>query len=118
MKPSYSISYFILITAVVLAFVYAFAVNSEYQVENYVSIEESTPEESVNSNSDDVLSSGFFLHSDGTYVIVYLYDNVTIFLETDILISSLESTLQDEVKTGKYIETEGELYGFLENYSS
>jgi hypothetical protein len=39
-------------------------------------------------------------------------------MNTDILLESLDETLQAEVIQGKYVENEEELYHFLESYSS
>ncbi len=118
MKTRYSISYFIILIALILTFVYAFAINNRIQVEEYAALDNTIIEESVNSNSDDVISQGYYLKELDGYIIVYLYDNETIFEYTDILISTLPEYLQLEVTEGKYIETSEELYAFLENYSS
>lgn len=117
MKLKYSIGYFVIVTAAVLAFIYAYAMNNRLQLEGYTSLEE--PEiEIVNSNSDDVVSEGYYLYESNGYVMVYLFDQTSIFEETDILISSLPEGLQEEIVNGKYIQTSEELYSFLENYSS
>lgn len=119
MKYKYSISYFILITAIVLAFIYAYAFNYEHQVDNFVMIEESIPsDEFVISNSEDVISSGYYIREVDGYLVVYLHDDVTVFIETDILLSDLDMSLQMQVMDGKYVETDEELYAILENYSS
>lgn len=118
MKLKYSISYFVLLTAVILTFVYAFATNHQHELDGYVVLEESATEESIHSNSDDVVSEGYYLREQEGFVIVYMFDNSTIFLETDILVTSLSDVLQSELEEGKYIKTTNELYSFLENYSS
>ncbi len=118
MKLKYSISYFVILTAIILTFVYAFAMNHQHEIDGYVVLEDSVTEEIIYSNSDDVVSEGYYLREEEGYVIVYMFDNSTIFLETDILVTSLSDTLQWEIEEGKYIETTNELYSFLENYSS
>lgn len=117
MKFKYSISYFIILTAVILSIVYILMINTQHQLEGYVAIEEIS-EEIVISNSDDVVTEGYYLREQDGYVIVYLFDNQTIFQETDILISSLPESLQEEMIQGKYIASTEMLYSFLENYSS
>ena len=61
---------------------------------------------------------GFYLMVADHYVIVYKEDKQSIYMNTDILLESLNSKLQDEIIKGKYIENEQELYNFLESYSS
>ncbi len=61
---------------------------------------------------------GFYLMVADHYVIVYKEDKQSIYMNTDILLESLSSQLQDEIIKGKYIENEQELYNFLESYSS
>ena len=45
-------------------------------------------------------------------------DKETLYENTSIRLSSLPDALKTEIKNGKYIRTEKELYNFLENYSS
>ena len=49
---------------------------------------------------------------------VYLQDGQTLYEYTDISVQELPEELQEEIISGKRIETTEELYGFLENYSS
>lgn len=118
MNLKYSISYFCTIGALSLMLIVAYNYNYNSGYDSYFA--EGTPieDESINSNSNEVISGGFYLRQKGDYVIVLLYDNQTVFDETDILMSTLDLNLQKEIIGGKYIETTKELYGFLENYSS
>ena len=50
-------------------------------------------------------------------VTVYKGDKKTLFEPTEILVSSLPEGVQEEIRQGKFIDTEEELYNFLENYS-
>lgn len=52
------------------------------------------------------------------FIVVYREDKQTLYMNTDILLDSLNETLQTEIMRGKYVETEEELYNFLESYSS
>ena len=52
------------------------------------------------------------------YIVVYLSDKKTPYEYTDILYDQLPERLRDEIRNGKYVEGQKELYGFLENYSS
>ncbi|MEG1292454.1 MAG: hypothetical protein RSD28_09180, partial [Lachnospiraceae bacterium] len=57
------------------------------------------------------------LEEDG-YVSVYHTDRKTRYADTDIILDRLPKNLQKEIKEGKYMNSEDELYQFLENYSS
>lgn len=62
--------------------------------------------------------SGFYLMVADHFVTVYESDKETVHMNTDILLTSLSESLQEEIIRGKYIEDEQELYNFLESYSS
>jgi hypothetical protein len=61
---------------------------------------------------------GFYLMVADHFIVVYEEDKETLYMNTDILLESLDETLQAEVIQGKYVENEEELYHFLESYSS
>ena len=61
---------------------------------------------------------GYYLCELQGYVAVYLSDRSTIYELTDIPLTDLPKEVQQEVAEGKYVSTDGELYAFLENYSS
>ena len=118
MKPKYSIGYLILILTAILVIYFAFAFTNNIEIEEYEAKIDTNENTIINSNSNEVISEGYYLRAYGDYIIVYLYDNITIFEETDILLSSLNESLQLEIQEGKYIKTTEALYGFLENYTS
>ena len=61
---------------------------------------------------------GFFLLNENHYVVVYDHSLNHVYMNTDILVEELPERLQTEILNMKYIEDEGELYNFLESYSS
>ncbi|MBO5472651.1 MAG: hypothetical protein J6A08_02515 [Lachnospiraceae bacterium] len=61
---------------------------------------------------------GFYLMVADHFIVVYEEDKQTLYMNTDILLESLQESLQAEIMQGKYIESESELYNFLESYSS
>lgn len=63
-------------------------------------------------------NTGYYLMVTDHFIIVCLEDKQTLYMNTDILLASLSDELQAEIMQGKYIETEEELYNFLESYSS
>ena len=52
------------------------------------------------------------------YVVVYMADENTVYLETNIRLSHLDDAMQEAVKSHIYIRDDRELYDFLESYSS
>lgn len=63
-------------------------------------------------------NTGYYLMVADHFIVVYREDKRTLYMNTDILLASLNDGLQAEIMQGKYIETEEELYNFLESYSS
>ncbi len=63
-------------------------------------------------------AKGFFLLNENHYVVVYDQSLSHIYMNTDILVEELPQDLQEEIISIKYVENEGELYNFLESYSS
>ena len=52
------------------------------------------------------------------YVVVYLEDMKTVYMDTDILLKDLPDDIQQDIIHVMYIPDEESLYDFLENYSS
>lgn len=63
-------------------------------------------------------SSVFYLAAYDNKVLVYLEDRETVYIETEICLDSLPEEMQQEVMQMLRVESEEELYGFLETYSS
>lgn len=61
---------------------------------------------------------GFFLLNEDHHVVVYDHELSEVYMDTDILVENLSADLQEEIIQMKYIEDEGELFNFLESYSS
>ena len=83
---------------------------------------EERPSEEVSSDPASVQAEtknySYFLVEEFGYVNIYLSDKESIYEYTEIPVNSLPEELQQEICIGKGIETEQELYDFLENYSS
>lgn len=69
-------------------------------------------------NGEEGEYGSFYLTEKDGCVLVCLSDKKTVYETTSIPVSSLPDTLQKEVRTGKYLKDQSELYSFLENYSS
>ena len=71
----------------------------------------------VGSSKDEQVFQ-YFLKVKHGYVYVYLSDQVTLYETTTIRIRYLPEKLQQELREGKPLKDDHELYNFLENYSS
>lgn len=88
----------------------------EWEEANDVSRQEvSTQGEQVLAETEEYL---YYLMEEFGYVNIYLADRKTIYEYTDITLDVLPLELQAEIMEGKGLSSEGELYDFLENYSS
>ncbi|MGN1180048.1 MAG: hypothetical protein ACI4SD_02450, partial [Suilimivivens sp.] len=61
---------------------------------------------------------GFFLVNEDHNVVVYDKSLTNVYLNTGIRTDELPWNIQNEIMHMKYIETESELFNFLESYSS
>lgn len=68
--------------------------------------------------ADVTKKEGYYLLEEKGYLVVYASDRKTVYEYTDIAFDELPSAVRDEIRYGKYIRSQEELYGFLENYSS
>ena len=60
----------------------------------------------------------YYLTEEEGKVQVYKGDKETLYEPTEIAVDQLPENLQKEIQTGKYLDSEEDLYNFLENYSS
>ncbi len=61
---------------------------------------------------------GFYLVNENNSIVVYDKSLTHIYMDTGIKVEELPWSIQSEIMHMKYIETENELYTFLESYSS
>lgn len=66
----------------------------------------------------DLSKEHFYLVVENGFITVYYSDLTTVYLYTDIVIEHLPEDLQNEMLDKKYMESEEELYNFLESYTS
>ena len=60
----------------------------------------------------------YYIKDTEGYVTVYKADKTTVFEYTSILVADLPEHLQKDLKEGLKVTSLGQVYGFLENYSS
>jgi hypothetical protein len=63
-------------------------------------------------------TNSFYLQVENNFVVVYLDDLETVYMNTDILLTDLPDEVQQEIIHVKYVPDETSLYDFLETYSS
>lgn len=76
-----------------------------------------SPQHVVIRQSRTTFGTYYLVEEDGK-VVVYKGDKKTLFEPTEILTASLPKHLQMQIQQGKMLDSEEELYNFLENYSS
>lgn len=77
--------------------------------------EASTEAEAILASEEE--ESYYLMEVDG-YVRIYLGDRITLYEDTEITLEELPEDMQQEIYQGKRLRGKGELYDFLENYSS
>ena len=60
----------------------------------------------------------FVLRDYHNYVTVYTLPEDTVYEYTDVILDVLPEDIRAEIRQGKYLQNEEELYNFLENYTS
>lgn len=81
-------------------------------------IEAARKEASAEAVRDETEAYLYYLLFEAGHVKIYLGDRETLYEETEITLEDLPDDLKEEVLRGKGLKSPGELYDFLENYSS
>ena len=127
MKNKYGIGFFavtiIAVLMITCAYQFTFQkakerAQAEQKTEEEERKETGTEEESVTADGAALKEDCYYLMEVNGYVVVYLSDRTTAYEYTDIRFDELPPSVREEVRNGKYVEGEAQLYGFLENYSS
>ena len=125
MRNKYGIGFLsvmlILALEVTFAYQYSYRIARERTQARLKAAEEvksAQSEETVTADGHALKEDCYYLKNVNGYVVVFLSDKKTAYEYTDILCEELPQTIQEELVNGKYIETQEDLYGFLENYYS
>lgn len=110
MSKKYSIGF--LITGVLLVIAFSLLARVRYEKAR----EESGQE--ANTRTQGSVENYYYICEKDGYVIVYEEDQKTVYEETSIQVENLPPKMQEAVKKGIKVESLGQIYGFLENYSS
>ena len=111
MKKKYGIGLFLFIFILIYFMSYG-------AYHEYTNQKKQTYEKNISNVDETNLQNGYFLFEVNGYIVVYRSDKKTPYEYTDIKFDDLPHLLKQEIKNGKYINNEDELYGFLENYTS
>lgn len=115
-KLIYGISLFIFLFLLSTAYYNSYEV-SRLKAQVREMEEKEVPLESLTVESETA-RHGYYLMNNEGMVYVYQGDKTTLYEQTTISLKDLPAKLQDEISEGKYLQSEMELYSFLENYSS
>lgn len=120
MKNKYGIGLFaialILILLISCAYQYTFQLAKEREEKERKA--EMAAEEYASVDGQALKADCYYLMEENGYIVVYLSDKKTAYEYTDISYDRLPANLRNEIRNGKYVGSQDELYGFLENYSS
>lgn len=125
MRNKYGIGFLsvILILALAVTFAYQYSYRiarerTQARLEAAEEVKKAQSEETVTADGHALKKDCYYLKNVNGYVVVFLSDKKTAYEYTDILCEELPQAVQEELVNGKYVETQEDLYGFLENYSS
>jgi len=118
MKKKYCIGFFVVFFVFVSLLGIGYQVSYQYVMDRQMARQQDKQQRSVAVKGEAEKNEGYYLAELHGYVVVYLSDQSTIYEFTDIPFEELPKEVQTNVKQKKYVETEEELYAFLENYSS
>ena len=118
MKRQVSVSIFLAIVLISLAWLYIKFSNETSPKENVITTENDVSKESSVPMSQEYISCKYYLKVEQGKLVVYENKNHEIYMETSIEIELLPESLKEELKTGVFFQTDAELYDFLESYSS
>lgn len=111
MKNKYGIGIFVLL----FLFIYFMSYGAYHEFSN---TEKNLEPEYTASQENKFDAQGFYLYEINGYIVVYEKDKKTPYEYTDISYDELPELIKKEIRNGKYLKNEEELYGFLENYTS
>ena len=119
MKKYYSIGFFLVVLLLIAGMSFGYQLSYRRLLDRQeTQREEQKEEQAITTKGKAEKNEGYYLKELNGYVTVYLSDKKTIYELTEIPLTDLPEEIQQEVCSGKYIESIKELYAFLENYSS
>ena len=118
MKRQVSVSIFLAILVIALAWLYI-KFNNETQPKNQnITTENDVSKEESITISQEYLTCPYYIKAEYGRLVVYLSKTQEIYMETAIELDVLPLEIQEKIDSGIFFQTEQELYDFLESYSS
>ena len=118
MKRQVSVSIFLAILVIVLTWLYIKFSNETNPRENILSTENEVKNEPSVTISQDYMNYSYYIKVEDGRLVVFETKSQQIYMETSIEISTLSNEMIEKIDDGIFFETEGDLYDFLESYSS
>ena len=118
MKRQVSVSIFLAILVIALTWLYIKFNNETKIEENVITTENDVSKEESVTISQQYSTCPYYIKVEDGRLIVYESKTQEIFMETSIEIHTLPDEIIEKLETGIFFATEGELYDFLESYSS
>ena len=118
MKRQMSVSIFLAILLIVLAWLYIKYNNETVPKENKITTENEVSSEPAVTISQSYISYLFVVKVQDGRLVVFKKDNKTIYMETGIEFDTLPTEIKEKLNAGIFFQDEGALYDFLESYSS
>lgn len=118
MKRQVSVSIFLAIIVIALTWLYIKFNNETSPKENVFTTENDISKEESVTISQEYITCPFYIKEEDGRLIVYESKTQQIYMETSIEMHLLPEELIEKLDTGIFFQTEGELYDFLESYSS
>lgn len=108
MYKKYSIGFFIGTLLFILLLIAAYRISYSYTLEKNARAEQNMSH----------MEECYYIKDQDGYVTVYMGDQKTVYEYTSILVEELPPETQKSLKHGCKVTSLGQVYGFLENYSS
>ena len=118
MKRQISVSIFLAILVLVLAWLYIKFSNETSPKENVITTENEISSEEALTISQEYISYPFYVEEQDGRLVVFKNPEKEVYMETSIEIELLPMDLKEKIKDRIYFKSEFELYDFLESYSS
>ena len=113
----YGIGFFTTAVLAVLILTFAYQFSSQ-KAREHAQEEAEVKRETQTVPADANKKEGYYLIEEGGFLVVYASDRKTVYEYTDIAYDDLPEKVRNVIRYGKYIRSQADLYGFLENYSS
>lgn len=110
MSRKYGIGFFVAMILVVALFSAAYRISYNHVQDKH--------EQEAETRTQGNIETCYYIKENEGYVIVYEADQKTVYEYTSIRVDELPNDLQESVKKGLKVDSLGQIYGFLENYSS